>query len=116
LAVLQIQEVGVPNYIVMSRFRDGALATIEEMPARSAAGRATVEALGCKILGAYLTAGRYDIVRVFEAPDDVTMAKVTLALGVRGHEETETLRAFSPEEMGEILKSQMPAASPVSSS
>jgi uncharacterized protein with GYD domain len=36
------------------------------------------------------------------------MAKVTLALGVKGHEETETLRAFSPEEMGEILKSVAP--------
>ena len=59
----------------------------------------------CKTLGTYLTAGSYDIVRVFEAPDDVAMAKVTLALNVRGHEETETLRAFYGAEMGEIFKS-----------
>lgn len=101
----------MPNFIVLSRFRGEALATIDEMPTRSAAGRAAVEALGCKIVGAYLTAGRYDIIRIFEAPNDVVMAKVTLALNVRGHEKTETLRAFSPDEMGEILKSQMTAVS-----
>lgn len=95
----------MPTYVVLGRFRDRALETIGEMPARSAAGRLAAESLGCKIVGTYLTAGRYDTVRVFEAPDDVAMAKVTLALNVRGHEETETLRAFSGLEMGEIFKS-----------
>jgi uncharacterized protein with GYD domain len=95
----------VPTFIVLARFRDQALETIDEMPARSVAGRLAAEALGCKILGTYLTAGRYDVIRIFEAPDEVTMAKVTLALKVRGHEETETLRAFSPQEMGEIFRS-----------
>ena len=52
-----------------------------------------------------MTMGRYDLVRIFDAPDDTTIAKVTLALNVRGHEETETLRAFSPQEMAEIMKS-----------
>jgi uncharacterized protein with GYD domain len=95
----------MPTYVVLSRFRARALETIEDIPARSAAGRRAAEELGCKILGVHLTAGSYDLVRIFEAPDDVAMAKVTLALNVRGHEETETLRAFSPEEMGEIFRS-----------
>lgn len=95
----------MPTYVVLARFRDRALETIQEAPARSAEGRRAAEALGCKVLGAYLTTGRYDLVRIFEAPDDVTMAKVTLALNVRGHEETETMRAFSTQEMGEIMKS-----------
>jgi uncharacterized protein with GYD domain len=95
----------VPTYIVLARFRDRALESIQDMPANSAVGRRAAEALGCKVLGAYLTAGRYDVVRIFEAPDDIAMAKVTLALNVRGHEETETLRAFSPEEMEAILQS-----------
>jgi len=78
---------------------------VAEGPSRSAAGRARAEALGCKVLGTYLTNGSYDIVRLFEAPDDVTMAKVTIGLNVRGFEATETLRAFTPQEMGEILGS-----------
>jgi uncharacterized protein with GYD domain len=97
----------VPTYIVLARFRDRALETIKDASTRSAAGRAAAEALGCKAVGSYMTMGRYDLVRIFEAPDDTAMAKVTLALNVRGHEETETLRAFSPQEMGEIMKSVM---------
>jgi len=95
----------MPTYIVLGRFRDRALETIKDAPARSAAGRAAAEALGCKLVGSYMTMGRYDLVRIFEAPDDTAIAKVTLALNVRGHEETETLRAFSPQEMGDIMKS-----------
>jgi len=89
----------------MARFRDRFFENIQSASERSAAGRRAAEALGCKVLGAYLTTGRYDVVRIFEAPDDVTMAKVTLALSASGHEETETLRAFSSQEMGEILAS-----------
>lgn len=96
----------MPIYIVLGRFRDRAVETmIDDGPARSAAGRARAEALGCKVLGTYLTSGSYDIVRVFDAPDDMTMAKVTLGLNVRGYEATETLRAFTLQEMGEILGS-----------
>jgi uncharacterized protein with GYD domain len=96
----------VPTYIVLGRFRDRAVETlVDEGPARSAAGRARAEAIGCKLLGTYLTNGGYDIVRVFDSPDDITMAKVTLGLNVLGHETTETLRAFTPQEMGEILGS-----------
>ena len=95
----------MPTYIVLARFRDRALETIKDAAARSAAGRAAAEGLGCKLVGSYMTMGRYDLVRIFDAPDDTTIAKVTLALNVRGHEETETLRAFSPQEMAEIMKS-----------
>jgi len=95
----------MPTYIVLARFRDRYFENMQGAPERSAAGRRAAEALGCKVLGAYMTSGRYDIVRIFEAPDDVTMAKVTFALNALGHEETEILRAFSGQEMAEILAS-----------
>jgi uncharacterized protein with GYD domain len=95
----------MPTYIVLARFRDRFFDSIQGAAERSAAGRRTAEALGCKVLGAYMTTGRYDVVRIFEAPDDVAMAKVTLALNAIGHEKTETLHAFSGQQMGEILAS-----------
>lgn len=95
----------MPTYIVLARFRDRYFENMQGTAERSAAGRGAAEALGCKVLGAYMTSGRYDVVRIFEAPDEVTMAKVTLALNALGHEETETLRAFSGPEMAEILTS-----------
>jgi uncharacterized protein with GYD domain len=48
--------------------------------------------------GWYLTLGRYDVVYVFDAPDDLTAAKGLLALGMQGNVRTETLRAFAEGE------------------
>ena len=48
--------------------------------------------------------GRYDLVLVVDAPDDETMSRVTLRLGMLGNAKTETLKAFSAQEMDEILK------------
>lgn len=95
----------MPTYIVLARFRDRYFESMQSAAERSTAGRRAAEELGCRVLGAYMTSGRYDVVRIFEAPDDVTMAKVTLALNALGHEETETLRGFSGQEMAEILAS-----------
>ena len=45
----------------------------------------------------YLVAGQYDGIVIVEAPNDETMAKVTLASATRGTVRTETLRAFTEE-------------------
>ena len=38
-----------------------------------------------------------------EAPDDLTQAKLALALGGRGNSRSETLRAFTEEEFRQIV-------------
>jgi uncharacterized protein with GYD domain len=49
--------------------------------------------------------GRYDVVVVTEAPDDETISRAMLSLGSVGNVRTETLRAFSAQEMGQLLNS-----------
>jgi uncharacterized protein with GYD domain len=48
--------------------------------------------------------GRYDVIVVAEAPDDETISRLTLGLGMMGNVKTETLRAFSAQEMDKIVK------------
>jgi uncharacterized protein with GYD domain len=48
--------------------------------------------------------GRYDFVWVIDAPDDETVSRLTLGLGMLGNVTTETLKAFSAQEMDQILK------------
>ena len=48
--------------------------------------------------------GRYDLVLVVDAPNDETMTRMALALGMLGNAKTETLKAFSAQEMDQILK------------
>lgn len=52
-----------------------------------------------------MVTGRYDIVIISEAPDDIALAKATLSVASYGHVQTETLRAFSEKEHRGIVAS-----------
>jgi uncharacterized protein with GYD domain len=49
------------------------------------------------------TLGAHDIVATVEAPDDDTLAAALLAVAAQGNLRSETLRAFSREEMRAII-------------
>jgi uncharacterized protein with GYD domain len=51
----------------------------------------------------YWTLGHYDLVAIIEAPDDKSATAFALAIGAAGNVRTETLRAFTKEEMNGIL-------------
>ena len=46
-----------------------------------------VEEMGAKVLHQWAALGAYDFVNIVEAPDDMTIAKVSIALGARGKRE-----------------------------
>jgi uncharacterized protein with GYD domain len=49
--------------------------------------------------------GDYDIVAVYEAPDDAVAARFNLQLGMLGNIRTHTLKAFPETAYREIIKS-----------
>jgi uncharacterized protein with GYD domain len=60
------------------------------------------EKLGIKNLGIYWTLGRYDAVRIYEAPDEKTALRgLTRA---PEHIQTETLVAIRREEVAQLLE------------
>ena len=67
-------------------------------------GQRVIEAAGGQLIGVYVTLGRYDVVEIFEAPDDDTAAEILMKLQRHGAEHTETLRAFTREEEEEIIR------------
>jgi len=54
-----------------------------------------VEELGAKVLHQWATLGPFDFVNVVEAPDDLTIARVSVALGARGSAKLQTLSALT---------------------
>jgi uncharacterized protein with GYD domain len=50
-----------------------------------------------------MTIGTHDMVVIFEAPDDESMAKLALTLGSAGNVRTTTLKAFSEESYRKIV-------------
>jgi uncharacterized protein with GYD domain len=57
-----------------------------------------------KLEQAYWTVGAYDMVCVFEAPDDEAISAHLLENGSLGNVRTTTLRAYDEEEMSGILQ------------
>ncbi len=91
------------NYVVLVRFTDQGIQNIKDGPERLEAARKSYEAVGAKIVDFYLTMGAYDAVAIIEAPDDETMAKLSLEVGSRGNSRSETLRAFNEDDFRRIV-------------
>jgi uncharacterized protein with GYD domain len=94
----------MPLYITLYKFTDQGIKNIKDAPGRFQDGLKAWEGMGGKLIGFYLTMGEYDYVSVGEAPSDEVAAAFNLALGSLGNVRTTTLKAFSTEEMAEIVK------------
>ncbi len=68
--------------------------TLKSNPERLRAVNHDVEELGCKVLHQWATLGAFDFVNVVEAPDEATIAKVSVSLGARGSTKIQTLPAL----------------------
>ncbi|MDQ4075100.1 MAG: GYD domain-containing protein [Chloroflexota bacterium] len=67
------------------------------------AGRQAAQQLGVEVRAVYVVMGQYDLVSLFDAPDDVTAARFALTLASQGNVTTETLRAFAEEEFRQLV-------------
>jgi uncharacterized protein with GYD domain len=84
----------MPTYIMLSRLTPEGVATIKNNPQRIREVNKELEQLGASVKAQWSTLGQYDFVNVVEAPDEVTMARVSLELGSRGTAKYETLSAI----------------------
>jgi uncharacterized protein with GYD domain len=67
---------------------------------------------GVTIKEIFWTQGRYDIVAITKAPDEIAATALNLSLSALGNIRTESLRAFSAEEMTETRIDGATVASP----
>jgi len=93
----------MPTYVVLANWTDQGIRTVKESPRRLAATRKAIEAAGGKILGFYLTMGKYDEVLIVEGPSDEVAATLALSSGSEGNVRTETLKAFTEAEYRRII-------------
>jgi len=94
----------MPNYVVLYRFTEQGRKNIKESVERAAEVRKQNEARGFKVLGHYWTQGRYDLVAIVDAPSEEAMVAGLFGIAEAGNVSSETLRAYTAEEMQQILK------------
>jgi uncharacterized protein with GYD domain len=91
------------TYIALIRYTQQGIEHIKEGPARLDAARKAFEKAGARLRDFYLLCGQYDALAIGEAPDDTTMAKLSLASAMGGNLRTETCRAFSEAEFRKLV-------------
>ena len=94
----------VPHYISLMRWTTQGVAGLPAWRERVEEGERTIEEAGGSLIGVYVTLGRYDVVEIFEAPDDEVAIEILMKLQRHGAEHTETLRAFTREEAEAIIR------------
>jgi uncharacterized protein with GYD domain len=84
----------VPTYIMLSKLSPDGVQTIKNNPQRIREVNKEVEALGGSVKAQWAVLGRYDFINVVEAPDEQTIARISLELSSRGTTNYETLTAI----------------------
>jgi uncharacterized protein with GYD domain len=88
----------MPTYIMLSTLTPEGVQTVKNNPQRIREVNKEVEQLGATVRAQWATLGEFDFINVVEAPDDRTMARVSLELGSRGTARYETLVAIPVDE------------------
>ena len=88
----------MPTYLMLSTLTDQGLRTLQSNPERLREVNRDIEELGAKVVHQWSALGPFDFVNVVEAPDDATIARVSVALGARGSAKLQTLSALTIDE------------------
>jgi uncharacterized protein with GYD domain len=84
----------MPTYIMLTSLTPEGVQTVKNNPQRILEVNREVEQLGATVTAQWATLGHVDFISIVEAPDDNTMARVSLELGSRGTARYETLSAI----------------------
>lgn len=87
----------MPLYIMLSTLSETGRKVIRKLPGSIRKVNEEVGRMGVKVLAQYAVLGPYDFVTVLEAPDNETVAKVSVELGARGSIQMMTMAAIPLE-------------------
>lgn len=89
----------MPTYLLLTTLTEKGTQTLNSNPARLREVNRDVEELGARVLHQWACLGEYDFVSVLDAPDDLTVMKLSVQLGARGSVRFETLPLVAVDEL-----------------
>jgi uncharacterized protein with GYD domain len=84
----------MPTFVMLTTLSPEGVQTIKNNPNRIKEVNREIESLGATVKAQWATLGRFDFVNIVEAPDEKTMARVSMELGSRGTARYESLAAI----------------------
>jgi uncharacterized protein with GYD domain len=91
------------TYVVLFKFTDQGIRAVKNTSQRASQAAEMAKSFGCEMTSIYWTLGEYDLVSTVTAPDDQSLCAFGLAVGSAGNVHTQTMRAFTKDEIGAIL-------------
>lgn len=95
----------MPTYVMMANWTDQGLKAINDGPKRVDAAKKLLEEMGGQFRSLHMTMGQYDMIGIYDAPDDAVAARFSLMLGQLGYVRTSSLKAFPEEAYRQIVNS-----------
>ena len=95
----------MPTYVMLANWTDQGARQVKDSPKRVDAAKQQLIEMGGEFKSLYMTMGDYDLIVIYEAPDDAVAARFTLLLGQMGAVRTTTLKAFPEAAYREIMNS-----------
>jgi uncharacterized protein with GYD domain len=92
------------TYIVLGNFTEQGIRNVKDTTKRADALKEMAKKAGATVKELYWTLGQYDVVAIFDAPDEASITALGLSIGVAGNVRTQTLRAFTAAEIAPILR------------
>jgi uncharacterized protein with GYD domain len=94
----------MPRYVVLVNWTEQGITNVKKTVERTDEGTRLADKHGVKFAQSYWTVGPYDMVTLFEAPDDEALSAHLLEICSAGNIRTTTLRAYDREEMSGIIE------------
>ena len=93
------------TYVMLANWTEQGILKVKDSPSRLDAAKKALKEMSGEFKFFFLTMGDFDIVAIYEAPDDAVAARFSLQLGMQGNIRTRTLKAFPETAYREIIKS-----------
>ena len=98
------------TFLLLATLSPQGVQTLATTPERVLEVNREIERVGGRVIRQWALLGAYDFLNVVEAPDERTIARITVELAARGSASFETLVAIPVEELITLLDG--PAATP----
>ena len=94
----------MPLYVILGKYTDQGVRNAKESLKRAEAFKDLAKTFGVTVREIVWTQGRYDVVTIVDAPDESSFMSLALSLAALGNVSTESLRAFSQDEMRSVIE------------
>src|SRR5437899_7490964 len=93
----------MPTYVGLFRWTEQGIRNVKDTVTRTEQASSAIEKAGGRLIGTWWTQGAYDIVAIVEWPDDESASAFMLTTAMLGNVRSETMRAYTQDEMQRII-------------